>query len=101
MLLVAITLGGFLGAFTVSATNIALPMIGSEFRVSAVILSWIPLAYVLATAAALMPMGRIADLHGHKRSFTWSLRVFTVVCALGVAAPLIGPNRHAVPTSVP
>jgi MFS family permease len=87
MLLVAITLCGFLGAFTVSATNIALPMIESEFRVSALALSWIPLAYVLATAAALMPMGRIADLHGHKRSFIWGLRVFAALLLATAFAP--------------
>ena len=90
MLLVAITLGGFLGAFTVSATNIALPTIQSEFRVSAVTLSWIPLAYVLATAAALMPMGRFADLHGHKRSFVWSLRVFVALMLATAFAPSAG-----------
>ena len=90
MLLVAITLGGFLGAFTVSATNIALPMIESEFHVSALTLSWIPLAYVLATAAALMPMGRIADLHGHKRSLIWSLRVFAALLLATAFAPSAG-----------
>jgi EmrB/QacA subfamily drug resistance transporter len=87
MLLVAITLGGFLGAFTVSATTIALPMIESEFHVSALTLSWIPLAYVLATAAALMPMGRIADLHGHKRSLIWSLRAFAALLLATAFAP--------------
>ncbi|MFH0915640.1 MAG: MFS transporter [bacterium] len=90
MLLVAITLGGFLGAFTVSGTNIALPTIQSEFRASAVTLSWIPLVYVLATAAALMPMGRIADLHGHKRSFMWSLRVFAALMLASAFAPSAG-----------
>src|SRR3990172_4237739 len=90
MLLVAITLGGFLGAFTVSATNVALPMIGSEFHVSAITLSWIPLAYVLATAAGLMPMGRIADLHGHKRSFIWSMRVFATLMLATTFAPSAG-----------
>ena len=90
LLLFAITLGGFLGAFTVSATNVALPMIESEFGVSAVTLSWIPLAYVLGTAAALMPMGRLADLHGHRRSFMWSLRVFTALMLAAGFAPSAG-----------
>jgi len=90
MLLVAITLCGFLGAFTVSATNVALPMIESEFRVSALTLSWIPLAYVLATAAALMPMGRLADVHGHRRSFMWSLRVFAALMLAAAFAPSAG-----------
>jgi EmrB/QacA subfamily drug resistance transporter len=90
MLLVAITLGGFLGAFALSATNIALPMIESDFHVSALTLSWIPLAYVLATAAALMPMGRLADIHGHTRSFTWSLRVFTVIFLATALVPSAG-----------
>jgi MFS family permease len=90
LLLVAITLGGFLGAFAVSATNIALPLIQSEFGLSAAGLSWIPLAYVLATAAALMPMGRIADMSGHKRSLVWGLRAFTILMLATALAPSAG-----------
>ena len=90
MLLVAITLGGFLGAFTVSAANIALPLIQSEFGLSAAELTWIPLAYVLATAAALMPMGRVADLRGHKRSFIWGLRTFAILMLATALSPSAG-----------
>jgi EmrB/QacA subfamily drug resistance transporter len=90
MLLVAITLGGFLGAFTVSATNIALPLIQSEFGLSAAEMTWIPLAYVLATAAALMPMGRIADLRGHKRSFIWGIRAFAILMLATAFSPSAG-----------
>ncbi|MFH1834285.1 MAG: MFS transporter [bacterium] len=90
MLLAAITLAGFLGAFTVSATNVALPVMGSEFRASALTLSWIPLAYVLATAAGLMPMGRLADRHGHRRSLMWSLRVFAALMLATAFAPSAG-----------
>lgn len=88
--MIAITVGGFLGAFTVSATNIALPQIQSEFGLSAAELSWIPLSYVLATAAALMPMGRIADLRGHKRSLVWGLRAFALLMLATTIAPSAG-----------
>jgi MFS family permease len=90
LLLIAVTLANFLGAFIVSATNIALPAIQAQFGLSAAGLSWIPLAYVLGTAAALMPMGRVGDMSGHKRTFTWALRAFTAVALATALAPSAG-----------
>jgi MFS family permease len=90
ILLAAITLTGFLGAFVVSSTTIALPMIQKDFRLSAITLSWIPLAYVLATAAMLMPSGRVADLLGHKRVYVWSSRVFALLLLVTALVPSAG-----------
>ncbi|MCL5734270.1 MAG: MFS transporter [Actinobacteria bacterium] len=90
LLLVAITLTGFLGAFVVSSTNIALPMIQKDFQLSAIALSWIPLAYVLTTAAMLMPSGRVADLFGHKRVYLWSSRVFALLLLVTALVPSAG-----------
>jgi EmrB/QacA subfamily drug resistance transporter len=92
MVLIVTTLAGFVSTFMGSAINIALPLIGSEFRASAVTLGWIPLAYVLAAGAVLMPVGRISDLYGRKRVFVLGTVVFTVVAfasALSPSAPVL------------
>ena len=72
VLLVA-TLSSFLTPFMGSSVNIALPSIGKEFAMDAVILSWIPTSYLLAAAMFLVPFGRLADIHGRKKIFTYGI----------------------------
>jgi EmrB/QacA subfamily drug resistance transporter len=52
-----------------SALNVAMPAIGAEFHASAVVLNWIVGAFLVASAALLLPAGRLADLVGRKRVF--------------------------------
>jgi len=65
-----------------SAVNLALPSISIEFAVDAVTLSWINTSYLLAAAVFLVPLGRLADLHGRRRVFVYGLIIFTVSCLL-------------------
>ena len=78
------TLASFLTPFMASAVNIALPTIGGEFEMDAVLLSWVATSYLLAAAMFLVPFGRLADLIGRKRVFLYGMAVFTVLSfALG------------------
>ena len=71
------TVTSFLGPFMLSAVNVALPVIQLDLAANAVELSWISTAYLLATAVCLVPIGRIADIHGRRRVFIIGLMVFT------------------------
>ncbi len=73
------TLSGFAATFAASGIVVATRNIGDEFHLSAVVLSWIPLTYVLAAAAILMAMGKLADLFGRMRVFIIGLVGFTVI----------------------
>ena len=85
VLLVA-TMASFLTPFMGSAVNIALPSIGEEFAMDAVLLSWVATAYLLAAAMFLVPFGRLSDLMGRKRIFLWGMVVITVLSlALGMS----------------
>jgi EmrB/QacA subfamily drug resistance transporter len=79
--------GSFLTPFMGSAVNIALPSIGREFAMDAVLLSWIPSAYLLAAAMFLVPFGRIADIYGRKKIFTLGILAYTVASFLSAIAP--------------
>ena len=90
------TLSSFMTPFMGSSVNIALPSISADFRIDAVLLSWIATSYLLASAAFLVPFGRLADIHGRKRIFTWGIVVFTVsslLCALSPSAPFLILSR--------
>ncbi|HSR13880.1 MAG TPA: MFS transporter [Thermodesulfobacteriota bacterium] len=76
----------FLTPFAATSVNIALPSIGREMRMDAVLLSWVPTAYLLAAAMFLVPFGRIADLHGRKKIFTYGMCVYTAAALLSAAA---------------
>jgi len=77
VLLIA-TLTSFLAPFMGSSVNIALPVIGKEFSMDSVLLSWITTAYLLAVAILLVPLGRIADIYGRKKIFTLGMLIFLV-----------------------
>jgi len=68
----------FLGTFLISAVNIALPAIGSDFAFSAVGLSWIITSFLLATALFMLPAGAWGDRYGSSRFFKVGLLLFTL-----------------------
>ena len=68
-------MSSFLTPFTGSSVNIALPSINRELAMSAVSLSWVATAYLLAAAMFLVPFGRVADIKGRKRVFLYGMAV--------------------------
>ena len=80
--LMVATFSSFMGPFMISAVNVALPAIQKEFSVSAVLLSWIATSYLLSTAVFLVPFGKLADIHGRKKTFAFGLMVFVLFSLL-------------------
>jgi EmrB/QacA subfamily drug resistance transporter len=81
------TLASFVTPFMSAAINIALPAIGSEFHVDAILLSWIPTSFLLASAMFAVPFGRLADIWGMKRIFIYGMIIFTISSFLSAVAP--------------
>lgn len=78
---------GFLSTFMASSVNIALPQIESEFNLSAVLIGWVALSYVLGMGALLMPMGKVADIHGRKAVYMIGSVGFTIFSFASALAP--------------
>lgn len=70
-------LSSFLTPFMGSSINIALPAIGEEFSMDAVLLTWVPMSFLLAAAVFLVPFGRLADIKGLKMIFGCGISIFT------------------------
>jgi MFS family permease len=87
IILAVMTLSGFISTFTASSINIALPLIEDEFHVSAVVLDWITFTFVLAAAAVIMPVGRIADYLGRMRLFLVGMAAFAILSFASAFAP--------------
>jgi len=77
IVLIATSLASFLVAYTISALNVALPLIGVEFGLSPVELGWIQNSYLLSSVIFLLPAGRLADLRGRRIVFLIGLALFT------------------------
>ncbi|MTI84449.1 MAG: MFS transporter [Firmicutes bacterium] len=115
-LLVA-AMASFLTPFMGSAVNLAIPSIGHQFSSSAYLLSWVATSYILAAAAFLVPIGRLADIVGRKKVFIAGISFFalaSVLCGLawsvealivfravqGIASAMIFGTSMAILTSV-
>jgi EmrB/QacA subfamily drug resistance transporter len=70
-----------------SSVNVALPSIGKELGMNAVLLGWIAMAYLLPGAIFLVPFGRMADIHGRRRIFLYGLFFYTGSAFLAALSP--------------
>jgi len=87
--LASISLSSFVISLTVSALNVAVPTIAQDLEAHAILVSWIPTAFLLGNALLLLPAGRMADIHGRKKIFLVGILIFTVACVMGYFAPTI------------
>jgi EmrB/QacA subfamily drug resistance transporter len=80
-------LSSFLTAFMGSSVNIAIKVIGEEYMMDAITLSWVATSYLLSTAVFLVPFGKIADIYGRKKIFILGLIIYSLFSFLTIFAP--------------
>lgn len=86
------TLSSFLTPFMGSSINIALPSIGKEFSMDALLLSWVATSFLLTSAMFLVPFGKIADIYGRKKVYICGLLIYTLssfISAISISAPML------------
>lgn len=90
MIIVMIT--SFITPFLGNAINLGIPQIGMEYGVDQSQLNWVVTSYLLASAAFLLPFGRLADLLGRKRIFLIGMIAFAVTslgCGFAFSFPVL------------
>lgn len=90
--LLMVLLNAFTTPLMLSATNVALPGISADLRMSAVALSWVPLAFLMASAMFVLLFGSLADRIGRKRVFllgTAAVIVTSTIAALSLNGPML------------
>jgi EmrB/QacA subfamily drug resistance transporter len=68
----------FLTPFLTSAVNLALPSIGKELHANAISLGWVISSFILTSAIFLLPFGRLGDIIGRKKIFSFGILLFTI-----------------------
>lgn len=86
-ILLVTSLSSFLNPFMASSINVALPLIGKEFSLGAIMLGWVSTSFLLSAAVFLVPFGRLADIYGRRKCFVWGLLVYALSSLLCVQAP--------------
>jgi len=77
-ILLITSLASFLSPFMSNAINLGIPSIGKEFTCNAADANWIVTGYILISAVAVLPSGRLGDILGRKRIFTMGLAIFII-----------------------
>jgi len=70
----------------ISSVNVALPTIQADLNLTAVQLSWVATAYLLAVTVVVLPAGKIADIFGRKKVFTAGLTIYTLASTVAAFA---------------
>jgi len=84
------TAAAFLSSFSASSVNVALPLIGSEYHLAGITLNWVVTAFVLTSAALIMPLGRLGDLYGRQLIFSLGMIVTLLGSLWSSLAPDVG-----------
>jgi MFS family permease len=92
LVLIIASIAGFLGSTTMSSVVVALPTIGRDFSMEAVLLGWVVTVSTLAMAVASLPAGRLADIYGLKKAFLIGMILYTVssfFCAASLSPAML------------
>ena len=84
-ILATVSIGTFMATLDSSIVNVALPTISGKLNADLSVLQWVVTAYLLTISSLLPVFGRIADLLGRKRIFSWGFVIFTlgsILCGL-------------------
>jgi EmrB/QacA subfamily drug resistance transporter len=90
--LVMVLLNAFTTPLMLSAANVALPSIAEDLKLDAVVISWIPMAFLMASAMFVLVFGRIADMIGRKRIFligTMCVIITSVIASLATSGTFL------------
>lgn len=76
-----VCVGAFMGQLDASIVTLTYYPLRSTFGVSLAEVQWVLLAYLLALAALLIPVGRLSDAHGRKLMYLYGFVVFPATSA--------------------
>src|SRR5207245_4902698 len=79
--------GIFMATLDTSIIIVGLPTVVNDLHTNIVVGIWIITIYRLAITVLLVTIGRVADLFGRVRLYTWGFAIFTVVSLLSGLSP--------------
>ncbi len=68
---------------------VAIPSIANDLQADAVLVSWIPTAFLFTTVVLMLPFGKLSDMYGRKRTFLRGIIILSLGSLLASMAPNI------------
>jgi len=87
LVLIATSIGSIMNPFFASMIVLAMPVIGTDFSVSAHDLGWLSTAYVLTNAICLVPASWFVDRFGYKKCYLIGTLIVILSCLFSISAP--------------
>ena len=87
VVLTVTTVGIFMATLDASIIIVGLPTVVNDLHTNIVVGIWIITIYRLAITVLLVTIGRVADLFGRVRLYTWGFAIFTVGSLLSGLSP--------------
>lgn len=84
-IIVAVVMTAFMAPFMANSINVAVPAMAEDFKLSPDVLNWAITAFLIGSAATLLPFGRLADIKGRRKIYTIGLIgmcITTFPCAI-------------------
>lgn len=85
LILANVSVGTFMSTLDASIVNVALPTLSTQLRSDLSVVQWVVTAYLLTISSLLPVFGRVADLIGRKKVFSFGFILFTlgsILCGL-------------------
>lgn len=79
-----------LASLGISIATVALPSLVLAFSTSVAAVQWVVLAYLISATVAIVSVGRLGDLFGHRRVLVIGLALFTLASFLCAVAQSLG-----------
>lgn len=90
MVMLAVSMGIFLGTIDGSIVNVALPTLRDELHTDLATVQWVVVSYLLVLTSMMLGVGRLGDMIGKKKIYMTGMAVFTGGSLLCGLAPTIG-----------
>ncbi|MEM7466384.1 MAG: MFS transporter [Pseudomonadota bacterium] len=93
-----VTLFTFGSALPISTINVALPYIARELQISAAVINWVPLIFLLASVMLVLPCGQLAEIYGRIRLFKlsiWLVIASAIAISFSSTVPMLLVLRFA------
>jgi EmrB/QacA subfamily drug resistance transporter len=91
-----VCIGSFMGQLDASITQLVLPALERQFKVSISEVSWVAVMFLLVVSVMLPIFGRLADMHGRKRLYIAGFVVFiaaSTLCGFATSLPWLVAAR--------
>lgn len=85
LILANVSVGTFMSTLDSSIVNVALPTLSTQLHSDLSVVQWVVTAYLLTISSLLPVFGRVADLIGRKKVFSFGFILFTlgsILCGL-------------------